>query len=532
MLWIDATANIDRFNTEPKIVALVERIAKAGFNTIVFDVKPISGQVLYPSRLAPKITEWRGRLLPADFDPVPPMIREAKRRGLSIFASLNAFSEGHNLMKAGLGFARPDQQSVLYETENRLAIGEQRFPLARQTNRVEAGALSVFTNADSLPPAEIGAFVVSLSRTEKVVDGFDRSVSDSPKPTVPRNGVLLYGVGPGADFLRSFATPGTGVGFVTEPVFARSGERTEQQIPLMMNPFHPDARSYALEIARELATKYPFDGIIYDDRLRFHGMNADFSPQARELFERRVGSAIQWPNDVFEFTITPRLERGLKPGPHYDAWMAFRAETMRDFLREVRRVISSARRGIQLAAYAGSWYGEYASIGSNWASERFDAGFWFLTPQYRASGFAAELDFLVTGAYYPTATIQQAMSEGRPIGFTVESAGYLTNRAVRDSTWSYTGIELFDFRDDPDALQDALQAALASSQGVMVFDLSHDIEPFWSVFERAFSQPKRPPHSFPGLLLDVRRRRMTADRMAGFREPPVVIAAGSAGTGQ
>src|SRR4051812_5068938 len=60
IIWVDGTANLDRVNTAEKIQALVAQIKKAGFNMIVFDVKPISGQTLYPSQYAPKIAEWKG----------------------------------------------------------------------------------------------------------------------------------------------------------------------------------------------------------------------------------------------------------------------------------------------------------------------------------------------------------------------------------------------------------------------------------------------------------------------------------------
>src|SRR5437762_12373 len=46
ILWIDATANMNRLNSSEKISALIERIRKAGFNTIVLDVKPIVGFTL------------------------------------------------------------------------------------------------------------------------------------------------------------------------------------------------------------------------------------------------------------------------------------------------------------------------------------------------------------------------------------------------------------------------------------------------------------------------------------------------------
>src|SRR5437016_1379004 len=114
ILWIDGTANLDRVNSEEKIVALMHQIADVGFNTVVFDIKPISGQVLYNSKIAPKITDWRGQHLPPDFDPLPIMIREAHASGVQVFVSMNAFSEGHTLLKVGPGYDMPEHQSVLY----------------------------------------------------------------------------------------------------------------------------------------------------------------------------------------------------------------------------------------------------------------------------------------------------------------------------------------------------------------------------------------------------------------------------------
>src|SRR5689334_15723180 len=66
IMWIDATANIDRYNTEDKIVSVVQEIKNAGFNTLALDIKPISGHVIYPSDFAPKLTEWKGKFLPLD----------------------------------------------------------------------------------------------------------------------------------------------------------------------------------------------------------------------------------------------------------------------------------------------------------------------------------------------------------------------------------------------------------------------------------------------------------------------------------
>ena len=568
-MWIDATANLDRYNTEEKIVALVKQIADVGFNTVVFDVKPISGQVVYSSRIAPKLTEWKGKTLPLDFDPLPIMVREAHKDGLTLLCSLNAFSEGHRLFNVGPGYNRPTQQTVLYEAHPVLKSGTAETNLTTAIDRLPIVSSTTTTtpNSTSPPvpapiPSAVGV-VTSLSalalrggayavvrKDGTVLEAStlpdpatlpppppnDPSVpatrSPLPKPAVPKGGALLAGLGDGATWLADNAKIGAKLKFDTEPDFVPIRDRPEQQYPLMMNPFHPAVQQYALDVVRELVSNYAIDGVLYDDRLRFGGMNADFSELTRARFEDWVKRKLTWPDDVFKWTLQPNMARGMRPGPLYDEWMAFRADEIRSFVQKVRYAVKGARPGCLLGVYAGSWYGDYPANGHNYASPDSAAGgFWFASPAYQRAGTAALLDLLVAGCYYPTATIYDAFSKGQPIGATVEASGTLVDRLVRGDAWTYAGIALSDFKDDPDGLTNALQAALASTQGVMVFDLSHDVEPMWPVFARAFAQRREPPTARMDLLAEVKRRRAALDRL-GKKDPPIVVAAGTSGTGQ
>lgn len=352
-----------------------------------------------------------------------------------------------------------------------------------------------------------------------------------PQAAIPKGGALVAGVGEGATWLQNNAKLGGKLEFDTEAEYVPIRERPEQQYPLMMNPLHPQVQQYALEIVREVVSNYGIDGILYDDRLRFGGMNADFSDFTRARFEDKIKQKVNWPDDVFKWTLTPQMTRGLRPGKFYDEWMSFRAEAIQDYVRKVRYAVKAIRPTCLFGVYAGSWYGDYPALGHNYASPKTDAGFWFLSPKYLESGTAPLLDMLIAGCYYPTATIYEAMSRGTNIGSTVEASGTLVNRLVRDETWSYAGIALSDFKDDPRGLTNALQAACASTQGVMVFDLSHDIEPMWPVFAQAFAQKREPPHAHMDVLAEVKRRRARLDAI-GQKDPPIVIAAGSSGTGQ
>jgi hypothetical protein len=140
------------------------------------------------------------------------------------------------------------------------------------------------------------------------------------------------------------------------------------------------------------------------------------------------------------------------------------------------------------------------------------------------------LDWISTGCYYPASTLAEAYANGGNLGTTIEAAGQLSNRCANSAAWVYAGISLDKFDRNPDGLLRALQAAAASTQGVMVFDLSHKFDQFIPVFKQAFRQPVRAPHTLPDLLADVRAKQAQR-RQAGIADPPVIILNGAAGTG-
>lgn len=532
ILWIDGTANLDRVNSTTKIQNLVRKIADCGFNTIVFDVKPISGQVLYKSAIAPKITEWRGQHLPVEFDPLPVMVHEAHVAGLTLLVSLNSFSEGHTLLKVGPGYSQPEHQSVLYVPQPEVLVdGTLQAALSPNPNTMPKGddLVHLFTEKSNYKNLQPGMFTVTVDADGRVVDGFEAGGKGKGVPTIPSGGYLLVASGEGADFLRKTALPGSHVEITASSSFVREAEHPDQY-PLMMNPNDPEVQSRALRIVQEIVSNYNIDGLLYDDRLRYAGMNADFSPLSKSQFEEYVGEHLSWPKDVFSFTFTKELKRGIKPGRFYDAWMLWRAMQMRNWVQRVSQTVKTVRPGTLFGIYGGSWYGEYPAFGSNYGAAGLESGFWFLTPKYAKTGFANLIDVLITGCYYTVPTIYDAMTQAKPIGPTVEAAGQLTNRVADDQCWTYAGIDLETFHGDATALGNALQAACASTQGVMVFDLSHNIEPMWPLFKKAFAQPARPPHAVRGLLDSVRALR-NRYRELGARERPIVIAPGSPGAG-
>ena len=532
IIWIDGTANIERYNTESKIVQLVHQIRDVGFNTIVFDIKPISGQVIYKSAIAPKLTEWKGQTLSSDFDPLTAMVHEAKVANLNIFVSLNAFSEGHKLFQVGPGFDKKDWQSVCYEAKPVVQLDDsERFPLSVPVGKVQSGMVTVFNNAADIPKTDldsIGVLVGPDCRMENIFDATTLGIGLSP---LPRGTYVLYGTGEAATFLRRNYKLQSEARFDTDPEYVLSSDPKETQYPLMVNPNNLDVQRYEMSIVQEVLKNYNVDGIIYDDRLRYGGINADFSDLTKDLFEHRVGKKLTWPDDVFKFTYSKTLTKGIRPGPYFDAWMSWRAQVLHEYLEKVRHAMKEVKPTAELGLYVGSWYGDYPALGDNYASQATRAGFWFLSRSYEKTGNASLLDFVISGCYYPTPTIYDAMCRGVGIGNSIEAAGMLTNRLVRDECWTYAGIEVDDYKDNPAGLLNALQAACASTQGVMVFDLSHGFDALWPTFAKAFSQYRRPPHRSTQALIDVRHRRKLQDK-AGISDPPIIIAVGSSGVGQ
>lgn len=114
VLWLDATANIDTLATPAGIEATVAKAEAAHINTLVVDVKPISGHVVYASKIAPRLARWKGNDYDPNFDRLAHVLAAARRHDLRVYASVNVFSEGHKHFGVGPAYGQPDWQSVGY----------------------------------------------------------------------------------------------------------------------------------------------------------------------------------------------------------------------------------------------------------------------------------------------------------------------------------------------------------------------------------------------------------------------------------
>lgn len=100
LMWLDCSANFERFSYPDSINYYVEKCYQAGITHLILDVKGTTGSVVYPSKIARQKKVWKGYER-ADFDFINVFIDAAKERNMKIFAAFNIFSDGHGIFKEG-----------------------------------------------------------------------------------------------------------------------------------------------------------------------------------------------------------------------------------------------------------------------------------------------------------------------------------------------------------------------------------------------------------------------------------------------
>lgn len=114
LMWVDLSANWQRFNSLDSVKYYCRKIAEAGMTAIVLDVKGTGSDVPYDSKFTPKLEEWKGVKAP-DFDYIGEFSRAARANGLDIYCSVNTFAEGHGIFRRGLIYdGHPEWQAVNY----------------------------------------------------------------------------------------------------------------------------------------------------------------------------------------------------------------------------------------------------------------------------------------------------------------------------------------------------------------------------------------------------------------------------------
>jgi hypothetical protein len=221
---------------------------------------------------------------------------------------------------------------------------------------------------------------------------------------------------------------------------------------------------------REFLREYSVDGIIFD-KVRFYGMETDFSDDAKRQFQAYIGQDINWwPNNIYELQfINDNWE--MVPGEYYNTWLEFRASTLRTFMErmieEVRNVTS-----IPVGIMVGGWFPAYYEYGLNWASEETRIDYEWATDNYGNTGIADLFDYMVVGNFFPRITMDQAENVGAEWWMSVEGSITNATEVVNRVCPLYGCLLVEQFAEDEPGFKKAMSMILDKSTGLHITDVS------------------------------------------------------------
>lgn len=461
---------------------IVQKAKRAGIDALLVDVKPLSGEVLFDSRIAPQLEREEEPETGTPFDLLDAMLSEAHPRGIEVHAAINIFSEGSRQRGFGPAFQRPEWQAVTYELVRTVTIRDRSWMLEWVDPLIPPDEPAFYTRKH-------GEALEGVSGRQYVAMSGDKVVgvhlgSELPVPMPEDGGVLSVREDASLDCRK-----GDTVIWDSEPVFRQSEDSRLASYGIFVNPIGP-ARRYEIRVIEELVSNYELDGIVFD-RMRYPNLYADFGSASREQFEAWLSKGqLLWPTDIF--TINSKPWQPPTPGRYYREWLEWRARQIREFALEATEVVRGLKPEIRVGAYVGSWYDSYYDVGVNWGAPSNKQAYSWMTPSYRATGYADLFDYICTGCYYPAPTRSEARESGRPEAHSVEAACDLSNAAVAGECPVYGSLYLLDYHDRPSSLKKALGVAMDRTDGVMLFDLVYlDEYEWWPLLEEQFSRTRR-----------------------------------------
>lgn len=506
VLWLDAEANMWELSSRQGVADVMRRCKDVNINTVIVDVKPLCGLVLYKSRLAPRLVSFDGKKYPRDYDLLKTVIEEAHKVGISVHAAINVFSEGAMDVPGGPAHKHTAWQVVQYDIDRSISVeGRENEKMPCSDGPYIAGQVGVYgQNTESARELPANTFYVRVDKNGNplqhgIASGFARL-------SAPEGGYVLVASGNAGDWLKGMAESGRPFLLSGEESFKRASEMKNIHNAVFVNPLNSEVRTYELGVVRELVEDYDLDGIMLD-RMRYPNFYADFSDTTRREFEKFIGKPVNnWPYDIFKRSPIPGEDQ---KGKLFKSWIKFRAKVMHDFLADVRNVVKSERPDVKLGIYVGSWYPLYYDVGVNWGSCRNkDCKYDWWPDGYEETGYAGLVDYMCTGCYYTHPTRQEAINKGDEQWKSVEAAAEESMNAVKDETFVYGGLYLYQYKNRPDKFAEAIRQCLRKTQGCMIFDLVYVRDyNWWKILKRAFPHPEKAPHDVSGLLEKVREHK-------------------------
>ena len=480
ILWCDAEANCARLDNTQAVIELMQNAKSACIDTIIVDVKPLSGEVLYFSKIAPRLSNTGDYQYPVDFDLLATMITEGHKAGIEIHAGINIFCEAHRQLGRGPAYKNRDWQIMSYETDRILELpNREQIRIEKIDPWDKTATPAIFTRKSGLMlnPEQDRIYITVCN------DTIENAVSFANDDVIiPEDGCIV--VLDSGTFLADLKQ-GDEIKWSTVPVM-RVGE--DSMIPswgIFVNPTG-QAREYELGIIKEIVGNYDIDGIVFD-RMRYPNIYADFSKSSLDAFSKWVGlDKTVNPDDIFKFSDKPWLP--IIHGRFFKQWLEWRSWQIHDFADTAVKLVKSIKPEIIAGIYVGSWYESYYDVGVNWGSRDYNPKYKWMTPDYHNTGFAELFDYICTGCYYPTVTRNEAKEKGISESGTVEAGCEMSIEAINGASNVYGSLYLRDYKNDPDLFKQAVEMSCSKTDGVMLFDLVYLEEyGWWSVLQDALN---------------------------------------------
>ena len=139
LMWVDAEANYARFNHPDTIDKYVDMLADLGFTHLAVDARPITGELMYDSELAPRFKGIKNDIEPMeDFDYLGYFVKKAHEKNMKVLFSLNVFCAGHNYFDRGLIYeGHPEWATIVQDPVRGLVpITEQKEKYGAMVNPI------------------------------------------------------------------------------------------------------------------------------------------------------------------------------------------------------------------------------------------------------------------------------------------------------------------------------------------------------------------------------------------------------------
>jgi hypothetical protein len=274
----------------------------------------------------------------------------------------------------------------------------------------------------------------------------------------------------------------------------------------MVNPVIPEVRAYEMSILKEFVSMYKqLDGVILD-RVRFDGIDADFSQLSKIEFEKYAGITVEhFPEDIITWKQNGKTW-SYDRGKYFNRWIEWRAQLIGNFFKDARAEVKKINPKLAFGDYTGAWYPVYYEVGVNWASNKYDPSeeYDWATPAYKDSGYAGLLDIYMTGLYYNEITsdevagmdeaaaksrVEANMGKTRDYWYSVQGGARLVTKVIMGDV-PVTGGILVDVYKDPERFAKAIQMSVKETDGVMVFDIVHIIDRgWWNALKKGVTEP-------------------------------------------